>query len=235
MSLALFQGDSITVLTPEAPVTVRVTADSPTLLRYTAPNAQVVSIFASVLDDTDTLDPTLELFDTSGRRIAYADDVINRTTGEVDRSAQIDSVPIEAGEYIIAVDSFNGVSEGEVRVSVMRMSSEGTLLGNDYALTDYAFNLWGWEPHTAALSDYIGQTVILSVWDPFSNLDPVIEVLDADGQIIARNDDHQGGPLMLGLFGARLEPFTLTKGMTVRAYDALGRPGGLMMRIEVIP
>lgn len=222
--MAALQADFNTVLRDGLPVTVRVTADSPTLLTYTARADEVITVTARSLDET--LDTTLELYDADGRRLAFNDD----HAGDLDGLAATDSALVRVrldrdGLYTLALDSFNGVSDGDVEVLLRSVDAADAQTRTDADSTVITLALPRGGVFTVPLDAFDGQTVQITARDPRGLLDPVLTLYDADGVVIMRNDDHTRADLSLALFDARIESVQISAGTRLTLHEALGRGG----------
>lgn len=107
---------------------VTLSADGPVRVPLTIPENARVTITALGFDEVDTV---LTLLNTAQQMVAYSDD--RMVNGELVRDAQL--VHDQPGEYVLLVDSFNGVSVGRVelvidqalRVPTLRLGDELTL------------------------------------------------------------------------------------------------------------
>ncbi len=223
--LAAFQADSNTVLRDGLPVQVRVTADSPTLLVYQARAGEVINVTTRAL--SDSLDTTLELYDTDGQRLAFSDDLADSTDAALLR-VRLD----HDGLYTLALDSFNGVSDGDVEVLLRVVDAADARTHTDSDRTVITLDLLRGDVFTLGLAAFDGQTVRITARDPRGLLDPVLTLYDADGTIHIRNDDHARIDLSLGLFDARIESTRVDVGMRLTLHEALGRGGAFTLVIE---
>jgi len=206
-------------------VQVRITADSPTLLTYQARAGDVISVTTRALDEA--LDTTLELYDADGQRVAFNDD----HAGSVD--AALLRVRLERdGLYTLALDSFNGVSAGDVEVLLRVVDAANAQTQTDSAQTIITLDLLRGDVFSLALEAFDGQTVRITARDPRGLLDPVLTLYDADGALSIRNDDHTRADLALSLFDARIESAPIRAGMRLTLHEALGRGGAFTLVIE---
>lgn len=202
----------------------RVTADSPTLLTYTARAGEVITVTAHARDAT--LDTTLELYDADGRRLAFNDDHMSALDGLAVTDSALMRVRLDRdGPYTIALDSFNGVSEGDVAVLLRSVDAADAQIRTESGSTVIRLDLLRGDVFTLTLDAFDGQTVNLTALDPRGLLDPVLTLYDAGGGVMARNDDHTRDDLGLAVFDARIESVPVSAGAKLTLHEALGRGG----------
>jgi len=236
---AIAQSDSANTIQLDSPRTVQLSADSPVILIYEADKAgQVVNIITSTADDDSAPDTVIEVLRPNGQRLAYSDDVLNQSPdGEttLDRDATIENLILpEPGLYTIRIDSFNGVSEGDVEVLVTPgdLFMERVDESEDVVIINAILPVG--LPYQIMLDVSAGDKLTITVHDVSGTLDPVVMLLDASGKRLAFNDDHESSDLTLNLFDARLSDVeVLSEGpMTIVVYDLLGRTGAFQLTIE---
>lgn len=222
-------------LTPDEPLTVRLDGVRPAILHYDAVPGETITITARALDDIDT---TLELLTPSDRRLAFND---NHPGVDDPPLAPTDSallhVPLtKGGRYTLRVDSFSGVAVGEVVVTlnVVAPVPERVIAQNDretrLLIALPPGRVYRRTLETATDAD---ETVTLTARDPFGRLDSLLTLRDADGALVAFNDDHASDDLTLNLFDARLSGVRLVAGapFTLELREFLGRGGILHLTI----
>lgn len=103
---------------------VMLSADAPVRVPLTIPENTRLTITALGGDEVDTV---LTLLDAAQHVVAYSDDRL--VNGALVRDAQI--IYDRAGEYLLLVDSFNGVSEGRVQLVIEQAALVPTLRVGD--------------------------------------------------------------------------------------------------------
>lgn len=106
---------------------VTLSADGPVRVPLTIPENTRVTITALGFDEVDTV---LTLVNDAQQVVAYSDD--RMVNGELVRDAQL--VHDQPGEYVLLVDSFNGVSEGRVELVIEQALRPTLRLGDDLTL-----------------------------------------------------------------------------------------------------
>jgi hypothetical protein len=229
----LGQAAAPTALAPDTPVQVRLTGEGPVWLAYEAPADQVVRLVAEAMPDPTApapLDPVMEALTPEMARLRYADDTVDPASGARALTATIDALWLQAGQRVLLrVDSFNGVSEGAVTVTLAVIDP---FAGSEQA---------GWRmialPRGRAYQMthtwQAGQVLRITARDAGGDIDPALRVLGPDGSVVAFNDDHASGALDLNTLDARLQwtvPATAT--YTVVIGDVLGRPGVVALALD---
>ncbi len=187
----------------------------------------------------------LEVVSPSGERLAYNDDFfparmsgddLNELALQPTDSAITALTLTEAGDYRIRVTSFNGVSTGEVEVRVQRVDPVSIQRQSADETVTTAVTL---RPNQVAALDITleaGREYTLTARDPLGVLDPVMQLLDASGAVLAENDDHGDGELTLNIFDSRIESFTASESrdyvLSIRDY--LGRGGVLRLEVRAV-
>ena len=219
-------------LEPDSPVMIRL-GDAPAWLSYEGKAGEIITI-STLTAITDTApDTTLEILYPEGHRLDYVDDVI-LADGTIKSDALLDNLtlPID-GLYLIRLDSFNGVSEGEIEVVLSHPSlafseikTEGFIVvsGDVPALGSLQYTL---EVSTDT-------TLSILARDVSGTLDPILRVYDADGTLIAFNDDHQSSDLSLDILDAAIMNLAISEDtiLEIRVSDYLGKIGSIELIIS---
>ena len=216
----------------DAPVTITL-GDSPVWLSYEGAAGEILNITTQTAITGTSPDTTLEVLYPNGKRLAYADDTV-LADGTIRSDASLQNLELSvAGIYRIRVDSFNGVSEGLVEVIITQQSEAYNELA-----TDKLRVVRGDLPKQQSLSYTVdvpaGTSLSIIARDSSGTLDPVLRVYDANGALIAFNDDHQSDDLSLDILDARLTNLTLTDDgpLTIVVSDYLGRSGSVELMIS---
>jgi len=219
-------------LQPDSPVTISI-GDSPTWLSYDGTADETITI-TTLTAVTDTApDTTLEILYPDGHRLDYVDDII-LADGTVKSDAVLDHLvlPID-GIYRIRVDSFNGVSEGDVEILLTHPSetySESTT--EDVTLVNSEIHKLESFQYTLEVS----ADTVLSILarDTSGTLDPVLHVYDADDTLLAFNDDHQSNDLSLDVLDASILDLIISEDtiVMIRVSDYLGQSGSIELIIS---
>lgn len=232
----------------EAGVPLRVTLDGTdaAMIAYASGGSETVRLFArAAVSDSDAppFDVVVEVISPDGQRIAYNDDyaaalIPAATVTSLNLQPTDAVIPVltldVSGEYLIRVNSFNGVSVGEVEVTleiIEPVSIERETDSDDMLTASVTLR-----PDQVAVLDIAleaGQTYTLTVRDPRAILDPVAQLSDAEGTVLASNDDHTGADFGLNIFDSRIMAFTPTASgdyvLSVRDY--LGRAGTFQVEV----
>lgn len=137
---------------------------------------------------SETFDPTLELYNTRGERIATNDD------GGVGMGAVLTALLIEPGRYLMRVHSFGGGGGG--RYALRRVANPTRQIAPN-GRAEGSVGAAGAEIYT--FEGRAGQLVIISVSS--SDFDPRVQLYGTDAVLIA--DDDDGGEGTDSLLAAR--------------------------------
>lgn len=231
------------MLQPGTPITLTLTADAPALLQFEGQAGAVVSLSAAAVEgDEAALDTTLAVIAPDGAQIAYDDDTHRISdTGEtlIERDAQLPALrlPLD-GVYTVRVDSFNGVSEGAVRVSLRVVADPfAQQIETTGDTTRIALTLPAQAVYQRRLSLEAGAQVTITARDTAGTLDPLLRLRDAQGDIVAQNDDHATGDPSLNVLDAQITAWTVPAGgdYTLEVLDFVGAAGTLHLTIATAP
>lgn len=214
----------------DTPTTVTI-GDSPAWLSYEGKAGDVITL-STMTAITDTApDTTLEILYPDGHRFDYVDDMVF-ADGTVKSDAVLENItlPID-GVYRIRVDSFNGVSEGDVNILLTQPSTSYNVISAD-TLTIVSGEIDDALTYTLDVS--ADDTVTIVARDVSGTLDPMLWVYDADSKLLAFNDDHLSGDLSLDVFDAQIRDLLIDTDMqlTVVVTDYLGRNGTVELIIS---
>jgi hypothetical protein len=218
------------IITPEMPVTVTLTAGAgPVDLRYTSSGTEVITVTARSLAD-EAIDVTLEVL-RDEQRVAFNDDHFALSDALADQDAALaDLVLAPAGAYTIRVHSFSGAQSGDIEVTL-----ESRPISVPCDQSPQIVELAAHSPFSCSLSLQVGQIVTLTARDTSGPLDPVLRLYDADGRLLAFNDDHAGFDLSLNVLDAQVAAFELPASCAcvVQVSDFAGSAGRLELTIEI--
>lgn len=221
------------ILVPDEPVMVTLQAEAPIILTYNAQAGDIINISARAVipDDMDgddapqIPDTVLTVYDAQYIELAYNDDthhINDDGSVTIQRDAQINNLRLPTdGVVSIHVDSFNGVSTGDV--VVLLTQADPYQLAED--MRDDGVIVSGFIPagdsvtyhHTIPDS---ADTVMLqiTVRDMSGTFDPLLAVYDGNGQQLAMNDDHASHDLMLNVLDARIDNLPVEAGQTLTVH-----------------
>ncbi|GAB4571739.1 MAG: hypothetical protein Kow0077_09230 [Anaerolineae bacterium] len=170
---------TLKVFEPANDVFVRVWAGQPVTLTLAAP----------------TIDPTLRVLDAVGEEVAFNDDHPGGFGLRSPRDAALQFTPDSDGLMVVRVASVNWIYSGDYTLTI-----EGAEVIDQSPVTILQNTSGGFvdgrltaEPGRAPRQGFSfpalgGATVTLTLTSPA--FDPVLEIYDAAGQLLASNDDH---------------------------------------------
>lgn len=223
-------------LEPQVARTIALSASGPVVLTY---NGRAGEILTVVSETSDNIDTVLELRAPNHRRLVYVDDrAIAQDDGSITvfSSAVIQSLLLpEDGLYQILVNSFNGVSIGQARISISLTDAPAATVLKTPNGWDIKTDLIAGRAYEWALIGRVGDSFQITARDMSSHLDPILRLETNNGEIIAFNDDHQSADTRLNTLDSRLQ-VTLSTDDTLwlKAGDFWGRPGQIAVTIERI-
>jgi hypothetical protein len=192
------------IVPPAEPIIVTLTGGAgPVDVPYVAAADERLTITARSLAE-EPIDVTLEILHDE-QQMAYDDDhgTARDELAALD-SAIVDFVPPAAGTYTLRIHSFNGAQSGDVEVRVQALPlipNCDTPLHHATLATNGTAACW--------LALDAGATLTLAARDVSGTLDPVLRLLDADGAVLAHNDDHAGDDLTLNVLDAKIVDYPI--------------------------
>lgn len=224
------QDDDGIVIVADEPITVLLAAEAPTALTYTAESPQYVTMTTRSPGEPDAIDTVIRVLDPDGQQIAYADD-------GMDSNAVIVHLWLPtAGDYTLLIDSFNGVSAGEVQVTL----TVSDPFDADIVTDDTSVVINATLPHNGRfvypLNMVADETLSITTRDTSLTLDPVLWLLDADGAVLYMNDDHLQPSLTLDVFDAEIIDYAVEVDGVIQVVvtDFLGNAGTFELVIRRI-
>jgi hypothetical protein len=175
----------------------------PVDVSYVAADGERLTITARSLADAP-IDVTLELL-LDEQRLAYNDD----HGPALDNLAPLDSAIVDfvlpaAGTYTLRLHSFNGAQSGDIEILVQ---SSPLVPPCDIPL--HSVMLTANRTVACWLELEADTTLTLSARDVSGTLDPVLRLLDADGNMLAYNDDHGSADLTLNTLDSKIADYVV--------------------------
>jgi hypothetical protein len=221
-------------LTRNDEAVVTVTADAPATLTLDNDTVgAVITIMARAVDNTE-VDPVLWLVDSEARLLAYNHNTLTND-GLIDVTAVITNLVLPtAGLYTIYVDSFNGVSTGEVEVTIRETDRFNVVVEETGSLHVMRLTLPEDSIFVYPITVQEGDNISITVRDGNRQLDPYIRIVDSNGNPIMNNDDHASDDLSLNIFDARITDWQVRADDTyiLEVRDFLGRAGDVLLEIR---
>ncbi len=200
-----------------------ITADNRASIDYVVENkAEYVTIQAhSIEDEAELLDPVMWVVDSQNHLIAYNDNFSD------DNSTGVENLFLPPDRYTIWIDSFNGVSEGEVEVQIEPANpfNEVSSVNDDGVITiDVRLPEDAIYRYMLELSE--NDIVTISVRDTSGTLDPYLSILENNSPLLS-NDDHQSSDSTLNRLDSRISEWHVLSDNTyiIEVRDFLGNAG----------
>ena len=227
--------DDIPLLSPDSAQIVTLTGEiAPTLLRFAGERGQTVIITARDVSDGDAVDVVLEVLMPDGHRLRFNDDHMGGDAALAQTDSRIKARLPQTGDYEVRVNSYGGIFEGEVEVLLRIVDLFAVeIIRDEDAITVFTLTLPRHIAYQREVMLDAGDVVTITARDVSGTLDPLLRLLDADGEIIAHNDDHDTAATALDVFDAQITTFTVDTSGTVvlEVLDFLGRSGQIELTI----
>jgi hypothetical protein len=218
------------------PVTIQLVGGAgPVDLFYTAPEAQTITVTARS-ETPAALDTTMQILSADNENLAFNDDHDTRNQELSSRDSVIEDLELPAaGVYIIRVDSFTGAGTGNVIVTLEVAGNGRGLIQVDEPVV-ISEHLRTNSTYETTFDGNEGDIVTITVRDlpdDEADIDPLLTLLDDEGDVLTENDDHETRDTYLDLFDSRIESFELpTNGTyTIQVNDYFGDSGDFELTI----
>lgn len=235
---------------------VTVNVGAPTDVFYAAQPGERITVTAVGTGQFAALDTTLEILNAAGVRLAYNDDQGDLDPTLPTFASVIRDLTLESGGAItIRVGTFNLSSAGQVQVTLTSglqtaptpipaqsgasLTAAAQTAGTTTSLTGSAQQSSSELPalftgevpaggnFTGTLTLVTGETVTVTVRALDRALDPVVDIIDSSGTVLATNDDHGTSDASLGVFDSRISNFTAPRdGVYTIRIDGYGGSAG---------
>lgn len=210
---------------------VTVSADAPAVLIFANESAgQAITITAYAMD-VARFDPVVWVLNDAGLLLAYNDNA-------AEPEAAITNLVLPAtGLYRIIVDSFNGVSAGDVEVAITAGDIFDATTTQEGDSTIVRFSLPEDSVFSYPLTPSGGDSFTITAHDKSGTLDPYLRIVDSAGNVVAKNDDHNSADLSLNLLAARVVNWQVptADNYSIEVFDFLGRVGDIVLEIQPNP
>ena len=231
--------DPADALTADESRVVMLDGTRPTLLEFEAESGDVVTIIARTLEpdtgEREARNVVVDVLDADGHRLAYNDNHFGYDDDLLPTDAVIEKLILpQSGTYTIRVNTYGGIFPGEVEMRLLEADLfEATIKESDDVLTLTA-SLPTNQSYSYTFGARAGDVMQIRVRDTSGTLDPVLRLLDSDGNQIAFNDDHGTASTTLDVFDAMLSGVTVSADgrYTLIISDFLGRSGAFELVIE---
>lgn len=231
-SVAIFaQAQEDNQLIPGEALRVNLSADAPIQLFFTADEAQTITLTAQAIESENTPDAVLWIVDSENHLLAFNDNL-----GE-NNNPRIENLYLaQAGIYTIYVDSFNGVSEGEVEVLIEQSNRFNEQIVSDESGIQIIASLPEHSLYTYEVELQADAVVMITAQDTSGVFDPYLRILDSENNALVANDDHNSADIDLDIFDARISNWIVpADGLyQIEVRDFLGRSGEFVLSIEFI-
>lgn len=200
---------------------VLLTGEQPADTLYEVRQTQTVSVHARSLEPEGTLDTVVYVLAADGTALAFNDDAGGTS------DSHIAHVTLPPGVYTVRVNSFNGVSAGQVALSIEPVDIFEAQVETQDGQTRISAALPRFAVYRYRFDGRANARVSITVRDTSGTLDPVLALKQADGRLLARNDDHNSASLLLNVLDSQISDFALphTGEYILEVVDFLGAAG----------
>jgi hypothetical protein len=208
--------------------TVTLSGEGAAEIPYEVDEPTVVTIIVRNLESENPIDTTLQVLDPAGKPLAFNDD--HHTTREdlSPTDSVLENLPLTAvGTYTLRLNSFNGVSKGEVELRIEAGDIYEARIEENGDTTIISAKLPAYGRYAYTFSSEAGDTLTMTARDTSGTLDPVLRLRDSAGEVVAFNDDHTTFDLSLDTLDAQIVEFIVaeTGDYTLEVTDFAGRAG----------
>lgn len=216
--IILAQDEDSRILIPGETQRLSITSDMRASSTFTVVDAPLY-VHLQAQSDSEDFDPVLWVVDSGNYLLAYNDNT------DEQGNAEIDDLYMLPGSYTIFVDSFNGVSEGEISLSLdivdpfnTDISESGTFIRANLP-EDTIFRY--------SFPANIDDVLTITVRDISGTLDPYLAIYDESGNLLLANDDHQSADLILNIFDSKISEWEVPVDGTyiIEIHDFSGNSG----------
>lgn len=220
------QSDDSPIIMPGESLSLTVTTDNRANATFAVDESQYITI--QVDSASDEFDPVVWIVDSENRLRAY-----NNNSADSNAS-RIENLFLSPDSYTIFVDSFNGVSEGNVELRLDSTTPFEDDLTNLDNITMLTVNLPEDLVYRYALEISEDETLTITARDLSRTLDPYLVLRDSQNTILASNDDHQSDDFNLNSFDARLSAVQMPSDgiIFIEVHDFIGNAGQFELIIE---
>lgn len=213
------------------PVNLKITSENRASIDYTVDtDPEYVTIQVRAIDN-DVIDPVLWVLNSENNLIAY-----NDNTAE-DSSAKVENLLLHPDTYTIWIDSFNGVSEGDVELIIEPVNPFNEAISTSENTIELVVTLPEDTIYRYTLELTENDIVTISIRDISGTLDPYLQVLDDNDMMLISNDDHQSTDLTLNRLDSRISQWQVPENgiYTIEIRDFLGNHGQFELTITSVP
>ncbi len=232
---SVFEQTGLTI-TDGAPVVISLVGGQGAIdLFYTAAEAQTINVTARSVTP-GAIDTTLQVLTADNDNLGFNDDHETRRDDLSNRDSVLEDVELpDAGVYIIRVTSFTGASTGSVEVT-LEVSERGGIgeISEPVVVNERLRSNRTFETTFEGNEGDVVTITVRDLPDDDADIDPLVTLLDEDGEVLAENDDHENRDTTLDLFDARIENFILPSDgtYTIEVDDYFGDPGEFELTIS---
>ena len=214
--------------------TVTLSGEGSTDIPYEVNESTVVTIIVRNLESENPIDTTLQVIDPDGKPLAFNDDHHTQRDDLAATDSVLENLQLTAvGTYTLRLNSFNGVSKGQVELVFEPGDIYEAAIQDDGDTTIITAKLPAFGRYTYTFSSEGSETLTITARDTSGTLDPLLRLRDPSGEVVAFNDDHAAFNLSLDTFDAQIVDFAVAEAgeYSVEVTDFAGRVGTFELTI----
>lgn len=220
--------------------TATLSGDGFTIYTLTAEGGEVITITVRSLHELGADEPeyvrdtVVDVLNPRGKRITYNNDHRTDHADLLPSDSVIARLLLdEPGDYQIRVNTYGGISTTEFEITVSAADLYDAIIRVDDGSTTITAALPRYGIYRYDFEASAGDILTLTARDLTHTLDPIIRLLDSEGNTIAMNDDHGTDDLGLDVLDSRISAFVIPADgvYSVTVSDFLGRVGRFELRI----
>ncbi|GAB5493182.1 MAG: hypothetical protein Phog2KO_33970 [Phototrophicaceae bacterium] len=230
IALALILLVPMTVIAQnDSATTVTIDSENRGTIEYIVEDAPEYITIEAIANDTENFDSVIWVVDSDNHLRAY-------NNNQADNSnALIENLLLTPDTYTIWVDSFNGVSEGDVVLSIITVDPFNEIIETGDTTQSIIVTLPEDMVYRYMLDLSTNNLVSIHVRDMSGTLDPYLQILDDSEVQVVANDDHQSSNLSLDVLDSLISDWDVSDDglYTIEVRDFLGNSGQFELSITI--
>lgn len=184
---------------------------------FSIETTRFVNIIARSVDGVTN--PRIFLYNARERLLTFSDDYTARRDDLNDQDAMIEEAMLIPGTYLVRIEGLGG----DGKVSLSTEAGTGGVLGLG-RMTIFRAQIGTGQQFEQTLNLQQNELISLTAISESETLDPRIQIIDAEGRLLIRNDDADSFDVVLDSTDAKIEhfivPTTGTYTARIRAFSA---------------
>lgn len=215
--------------------TISLDGENASFITFEASAGDVVTLTLTSDDDDPLANPVLAVLNPQNRLIAYNDNHFTNDPNLRATDSVIENLQLKQdGTYTVYVNTYGGIYAGDVRLTIETVDLFQITLDDADGMTTITGNLPASTPYHYTFDAVADDVLTITLRDVSGTLDPILAVMDADGNMLFQNDDHAGSDLTLNVFDAQLRDIVIPADgeYIIIARDFMGMSGEFALSIQ---